>query len=279
MAVAVLLMVVAMTLVPLGDTAGKLMIAGGVSPYFVAWARFVVGAACLAPVTPIDRALWRAVTDWRMILRAALIAAGICAILTALRTEDIGSVFGAFFVGPMLSYILSILLLGERAGPLRAVLLAVGFAGVLLVVKPGFGMTAGLGFAVLAGMFYGCYLTANRWLAGEYSPRLLLFSQMVIGTVLLAPVLVIAAVPVLKGWILGLLILSGVASMLGNLLLAVAYGRASATRLAPFVYFQLVAATGFGWVVFSDLPDPIAAIGLMVILISGFATLVLRDGS
>ena len=63
----------------------------------------------------------------------------------------------------------------------------IGFGGVLLVVKPGFGMTPGLPFAVMAGVFYGAYLVTNRWLAGDMNPTALLLSQLVIGALVLAP--------------------------------------------------------------------------------------------
>ena len=48
-------------------------------------------------------------------------------------------------------------------------LLLVSFVGVLLVVKPGFGMQIGMGFALLAGCFHGSYLVATRSLAGRLS--------------------------------------------------------------------------------------------------------------
>ncbi|UWQ21814.1 DMT family transporter [Jannaschia sp. W003] len=272
----VALMLAAMTLIPLGDTAGKLLTGShGVDPGFVAFARFAVGAAMILLILG-GRIEWRIWRDPRLWLRAALIAAGIASILTALRTEPIADVFGAFFVGPIVSYALSAWLLGERASLARSALLALGFAGVLLVVRPGFGMSPGLGWALLAGLFYGGYLAASRWVAGVAGPRQLMLTQTALGTLMLLPFGATSAVPALTVPVVGLLLVSGLASATGNLLLVNAYGRTGATVLAPFVYFQLVAATGLGWAVFGTLPDGPATAGLALLALSGLATLALR---
>ena len=108
-------MVLAMSLIPLGDTAGKLMTQVGVAPFFIAWARFALGGLMLLPVRRAK--VWedlKLLGNWRVWLRGLLIVAGFSSILTALRTEPIALVFGAFFVGPMISYLLSALFLGER---------------------------------------------------------------------------------------------------------------------------------------------------------------------
>lgn len=268
-------MVLAMSLIPLGDTAGKLMTQIGVAPFFIAWARFALGGLMLLPVRRAK--VWedlKLLGNWRVWLRGLLIVAGISSILTALRTEPIALVFGAFFVGPMISYLLSALFLGERLTLWRSLMMIIGFGGVLLVVKPGFGMTPGLPFAVMAGVFYGAYLVTNRWLAGDMNPTALLLSQLVIGALVLAPVGVFL-VPGLDGQIILLLALSAGASMLGNLLLLRAYQSAQATVLAPLVYFQLIAATLFGVLFFDDIPDGYAFLGMALLIVSG--VLSLRD--
>jgi len=63
---------------------------------------------------------------------------------------------------------------------------------------------------------------------------------------------------------------------MGNLLLLYAYQLVPATRIAPLVYFQLVAAVGLGWLIFNDLPDIWTWTGLVVILTAGLASARLR---
>lgn len=270
------LMLIAMCFIPAGDTAGKLLGGShGVSPFFTAWSRFAIGAALLAPFAWRSGAL-RLLRDWRIWLRAAALVTGISSILIAVRTEPIADVFGTFFIGPILSYFLSALLLREPISAPRTSVLLVGFAGVLLVVKPGFGMTPGLGFALLAGISYGCYLTASRWLAGTGSPKGLMQSQLLIGTLVLMP-FGLATLPAWSPPVAALAVASALASLLGNLLLITALTLAPASRLAPFVYTQLFAATALGWLVFGDLPDPVAITGLLLIVGSGLGTLALRE--
>ena len=268
------LMLLAMTLIPAGDTAGKLLGAAGVAPVFTAWSRFALGALMVLPFV-LHLSPLRLLRDWRVWLRGLLLAGGILSILTALRTEPIANVFGAFFVGPILAYGLSAWLLREGFSRARMVLLGIGFLGVLLVVKPGFGMTPGLGFAVLAGVFYGAFLTASRWLSEIARPGVLLFSQLAVGAVALAP-FGLAALPVLAPTISALTLGSALGSMLGNLCLILALRMAPASQLAPFVYTQLIAATALGWAVFGALPDALTFVGLAVLLISGLASLALR---
>lgn len=213
--------------------------------------------------------------DWRIWLRGLLITFGISSILTALQTEALPTVFGAFFVGPILSFFLSAWLLKEPITKAQTALLLVGFGGVLLVVKPGFGMTSGIGFALLAGLCYGSFLTANRWLASAAPPRALLLSHMLIGTVVLA-VPGLTHIPDFTTEITMLTLLSAFASMAGNLLLIVAYRMAPASKMAPLVYFQLIAATTLGWAVFSDIPDPFTMLGLAVLVASGIGSATLK---
>ncbi|MEY8843039.1 DMT family transporter, partial [Cribrihabitans sp. XS_ASV171] len=230
---AVLIMSVAMSCVPLGDMAGKLLTsAHGAAPAFVAWSRFALGMLMILPFIPPGSV--RLLRDWRIWLRALLIAGGILSIQTALRTEPLADVFAAFFIGPIVSYALSALLLRERVTPLRNACMVLGFLGVLLVVRPGFGGGAGLIFALLAGLFYGCFLTASRWLSHLGSPQALIFSQLAIAGLVLTP-LGLANLPPLDAATAGLTLLSATGSLAGNLLLLYAYARAPATVLAPMV--------------------------------------------
>lgn len=266
---------VAVTCVVLGDTAGKLLTTGGIDPFVVAWSRFALAALILLPFSGLKFGELRHFLDWRVALRAVLIAGGISCILTALRTEPIANVFGAFFVGPIVSYGLAVLLLGETPSRFRTALLALGFVGVMLVVKPGFGATAGMGFALLAGVFYGAYLAMTRMIAGTYRPRFLLISQLLIGTVVLAPLGLRAGLPAVDLSISFLILASAAGSAIGNYLLVIANRAAEASLIAPLVYSQLISATVLGVLVFGDWPDAYAFAGLVIITLSGLGSLLL----
>ena len=263
--------VLAMSLIVGGDAAATLLTGQGFPQTFVAWTRFAVAAVCLIPFCRPSLAELRHFSDWRLFLRAGLIVCGIVSILTALKSEPLPNVFAGFFVGPIVSYFLSALLLKERISAPRTVLLLVSFAGVMLVVRPGFGMTTGMGFALLAGCFHGSYLVATRWLAGHYRPRFLLWSQLVIGAVILSPFSV-AEVPAFDPSIIMLILLSAFGSAIGNLLLVIVNRSTPASVVAPLIYSQLLAAIAIGWAVFGDWPDGLSLIGLSVILLAGVAS-------
>lgn len=265
----------AVTLVVMGDTAGKVLTSGGVSPLFVAWSRFAIAAAILAPVLRIRRAEWPMLADPRVVLRAALIAIAIGCILTALRTEPMAAVFGAFFVGPAVSYALSVLLLGERWSPARAAMLALGFAGVLIVLRPGGEVGPNIAFAVAAGGLYGGYLAATRWLSPSFRPGALLMSQLVIGAVLLTPTAV-PAMPSLPPALWALVAVSALSSALGNYVIVRVSRTVPAAVVAPLVYTQLISATAAGLLVFGEWPDLVTLGGLGLILASGLASLRIR---
>ncbi|OAN86142.1 DMT family transporter [Sulfitobacter geojensis] len=271
---AALIMFVAMSLIPAGDSAGKLLSSSlGVAPVFVAWSRFVLGALMVLPfIAPSAFGLLR---DWRVWLRALVLACGISSIQTALQTADIATVFAAFFIGPIFSYVLAVLFLREPVTPIRSVLIVVGFAGVLLVVRPGMGGDPGVIWAAIAGLCYGTFLTMSRWLSGIGTPIALTFTQLLLSAFFLLP-LGLMNLPDATLPIAALTLTSAFCSMMGNLLLLYAYRIANATRLAPLVYFQLIAAVGFGWSIFGDLPDSYTWAGLAVILASGIASTRLR---
>ncbi|MEP3688917.1 MAG: DMT family transporter [Sulfitobacter dubius] len=274
---AIPLMFIAMSLIPAGDSAGKILTSGmGVAPVFVAWSRFAIGALMVLPFLP--RGTWALMRDWRLWLRAATLALGITCIQTALQTEAIANVFAAFFIGPMVSYLLATLFLRERITLLRSALILLGFCGVLLVVRPGMGGGSGgpgLLFAVAAGLFYGVFLTMSRWLSDLAPPLALTFTQLAMSAVMLLP-LGLMNLPQATLPVAGLATASALFSMLGNLLLLYAYRRAPATRLAPLVYFQLIAAVLLGLFLFSTLPDALTWAGLAVIITAGITSARLR---
>lgn len=271
----------AVTLVVLGDTAGKLLTTGGVDPFVVAWSRFALAAAVLLPFSGLTIAELSYFKNWRVLLRAAFIATGICLILTALKTEPIANVFGAFFIGPIVSYVLAILFLGEKPSRARAMLLVLGFLGVMLVVKPGFGVSPGIVFALFAGVCYGAYLVTTKMIASEFRPRFLLISQLLVGTVILTPVGLSVELPQLDASISLLILGSALGSALGNYLLVIANRMAEASLIAPLVYSQLISATVLGVLVFGDWPDVYSLFGLAIIVVSGLGSLLVtrRDAS
>lgn len=266
------MVIAAMFLIVGGDAAATMITRAGFDQVFVAWTRFAVAAALLLPFCGLNRAELPLFIDWRLAMRAGLIVGGIVCILTALKTEPMANVFGGFFIGPVVSYFLSALLLKERISLPRTLLLMVSFGGVMLVVRPGFGMTVGMGFAILAGCFHGSYLVATRWLAGGFRPRFLLLSQLVIGAVMLAP-FAIGPLPAVTPFAVAMIVVSALGSAGGNLLLVLVNRTTPAGVVAPLIYSQLFAAMVIGWAVFGQWPDMLSLMGLLIIMAAGASSL------
>lgn len=271
---AILIMFIAMSLIPVGDAAGKLLSSDlGVAPVFVAWSRFAIGLALVIGFAP--RSAWALFGNWRIWVRAMFLSAGIFSIQTGLQTAPLADVFAAFFIGPIFSYVLAAVFLREPISTQRSVLIALGFLGVLLVVRPGISLEPGLLWAATAGLCFGTFLTMSRWLSDLGPPISLIFTQLAISAALLLPFGVMH-VPILTGQIAALTFASGLCSMLGNLLLLYAYRIAPATKLAPLVYLQLIAAVALGWAVFGDLPELLTWVGLAAIIGAGLVSARLR---
>lgn len=267
-------MLIGMSFIPAGDAASKILTTElGVQPLFVSWSRFLVGAICILPFMLSGG--WSIFRDPWVWVRGALIGCGISFITIALQTVDLATAFGGLFFAPIVSFVTAAIFLKEPVTPTRTALVVMGFGGVLLVAQPGLNFSAGTGFALLAGVCYGLFLTLSRVVAPKYKPFPLVFSQMAIAMVLLLP-FGLGSVPDFNPAITAQVLMSGLFSMTGNLLLIMAYSLAPATRLAPLVYFQLIAALVLGWLVFSTLPNGLALLGLFVIAGSGFATFVLK---
>ena len=261
-------------LIPTGDAASKLLSNNhGQHPYFIAWARFAIGSILVIPfISKNSLKVFKNPLAW---IRGVLLAVGISAISVAVSLENLTSVFAVFFVGPIISYILAVVFLKETVDLKRSILLFFGFCGILIIARPGFGFTLGLGFALLAGTTYGVFLMLSRLAASQEDPKGLLISQMAIATVITTPMALLYW-PIQNIETLGLITVSGASSMLGNLFLILAYARAPATRLAPFVYFQLIGALFLGWIVFDTWPDGWGMLGLGLLIISGFGSAFLR---
>ncbi|WP_415888427.1 DMT family transporter [Neptuniibacter sp. SY11_33] len=270
-------LLVGLSLIPVGDSAGKLLGIQGVDPLFIAWSRLAVGFAFVLPFSGLSLKEIGQLFNWRLLIRAGLFSCAIFSMLTALKTEPIANVFGIFFIGPIVSYFLAGLFLKETITPARSIALLIGFAAVLMVVKPGFDMGAGAPLALLAGTCFGCMLVCNRWLAGQFRPRLILLSTLLAGSLALAPIAVPTIPTELDTHLITLVLISSLASAIGNLIILQSSKHLEASIVAPFVYSQLIIATALGVVLFDEWPDMISSIGLIIIFSSGICSFFLSN--
>jgi drug/metabolite transporter (DMT)-like permease len=165
--------------------------------------------------------------------------------------------------------------LGERMPPRLWGVLSLGFAGLLLILRPGTGVfepaaLLGLASAVLASVAQVGHPPAHPDRAG-HAHRLLLRPRG-LGRLALAPALATWARPSPSTW--AVLLLMGVFATVGQLTLTRAYVHAPAARVGPFLYTGPVFAGLLDWLLWGHLPDRLFVLGAAIVVAA--ATLALR---
>jgi S-adenosylmethionine uptake transporter len=186
-------------------------------------------------------------------------------------------VFALIFLMPIFVTLLSVLLLKEHVGWRRWTAVFVGFAGVLVVLRPGFRQLGpGHVAAIVCGLSGAVSMVALR-VAGAHEKRISLYGAGVIGPLLAGGMLMLPHFvwPDLAQW--GLLAGYGLLAALAGVLLMLATQHAPANRIAPTQYSQMLWAIGFGYWLFGDRLDWPMALGIALILGAGLFTLVREE--
>lgn len=189
----------------------------------------------------------------------------------ALLHMQIAEVASIVFLAPIIVALAGGPLLGERVSARTWLALAGGFTGVLLIIRPGGGAFTWWALLPLACafLFAGYQILTRKLAARGDDPITTLFLPGLIACFVVPPVFPgafeIPTVP-LHAAALGVI---GVLGAVGHFMLIRAHALAPATLLSPFGYSQLVVVLTLGWLVFDQLPDGIALIGIALIASSG----------
>jgi len=173
------------------------------------------------------------------------------------------------FSAPLFSALISVAWLKERAGAARWGALMAGFAGVLIVVKPGTdSIQLGALFALANAVMYGSVTVAVRGMSKTESANTLLMWQMVTLAVFHALLLVFGfRWPTAPDAVL--LVSMGIANAAAQYLWTKALHAAPATAVSPFYYFLLVWSLGLGFAVWGDIPTSNLLTGSAIVVASG----------
>lgn len=241
----------------------------------VLWARFVfhmiVVSAALAAMG--RRLPPRTGAPRLQVVRSLCLAAANLFFTAALVHVPLAECVAIGFVSPLIVTLLAARMLKERVGWQRWAGILVGFAGVLIIIRPGAGVThpAAL-FVLLTAIVFAVYSVLTRQLAGVDDAFTTIFHTGVAATVVTTCIVPFFWVwPSAGQWAL-LLLLGGLGGI-GHFLLILSYQRAQASILAPFAYTQIVWATLAGWLLFGELPDAVAIFGTLVISVGGLFVL------
>ncbi len=226
------------------------------------------------------------------LLRGLLMFTAFMAFYVGLTEISLTTATALFFTAPFFITLLSVPMLGERVGLRRIGGIAVGFVGVLIVLRPdaaGFSPVALL--PVAAALFYALCQVLVRFARLSAPPSLMsLYASITFAT--LAPLtgLVFAFAPASPStsasalalflpWTLPgpldllLLTFTGFTSALGFMFMSRAYQSAQASQLAPFEYVMIVWVTLLSYLIWGEIPDAATAGGIAIIILSGIYVL------
>jgi S-adenosylmethionine uptake transporter len=253
---------------------------GAVPPYESVFFGAVFGLAAL-PFMMSRGDSWRDVVTaqrpWLWWVRAVAGAVGNITSVIAFTLLPMAEVFTLIFLMPIFVTLLSVIFLKEHVGWRRWSAVFIGFAGVLVVLRPGF-RALGVGHlaALICGLFAACSVIALR-MAGPHEKRISLYGAGVMGPLIAGGVLMIPRFmwPDLHQWLL--LAGYGLLAALAGVLLMYATLIAHANRVAPTQYSQMLWAIGFGYWLFGDHLDWPMLVGIVLILGAGLFTLVREE--
>jgi drug/metabolite transporter (DMT)-like permease len=206
---------------------------------------------------------------WDHLARGLIGLVSIVAYFMALGRMPLADCVALSFTGPLFLTALSVPLLREYVGPRRWLAVVVGFAGVLVILRPGmgvFGWEAAL--PIGSALAYALAMIMIRRLVTTESPVTICFYTMAVmtaGSTLFAPFEWVA--PRAADW--PLFVALGIVGGAGNLLVTYAFRLAPAAVVAPFSYTQIVWAIPLGLVLFGELPDAAALAGAAVVIGAG----------
>ncbi|SFP41831.1 S-adenosylmethionine uptake transporter [Geopseudomonas sagittaria] len=193
--------------------------------------------------------------------------------LFALRYLPIGEATAVHFLTPLLVILLAIPMLGERASLAQWLLVAVGFAGVLIIVRPGGGLlTPAMLLPVASACSYAIFQLLTRRIGSRDSAAATNLITGLVGFLCLTLLLPLFWTG-LPAWpqLLGMISL-GLIAVTGHMLLTVAFQYSSPVLLAPFSYLQIFFAVLYGFLLFDHAPDSGALLGMGVIALSGLGS-------
>lgn len=206
---------------------------------------------------------------WSHIIRALVGTVAIFCFFYSFANLPLADVYAISFAAPLIVTALSVPLLKEHVGWRRWTAVLVGFAGVLVMLRPGAGVVSGAALVCLLGtVFYALTMIFVRHLSRTETNAAIVFYYM-------ATLTVVGAVAMLPAWRtpgaldFALLAATGIIGGVAQLSLTQAFRLAPPSLLAPFEYTGMIWAVSFGYLFFGEVPDAAIWIGVAIVIASG----------
>jgi drug/metabolite transporter (DMT)-like permease len=221
----------------------------------------------------------KALGFWTMMRSLAEVIAVTCFIV-ALAKVPLASITAIYQIAPLLVLAGASLIYGETVGVARWVLIALGLLGALLVAQPGSDGAspyALLGFGTAIASAVRDLLTRK---AAADAPGLVVTFNVIIAVLLVS----FFNNQIFEGWqpiqsitwvyAIG----AGLFVMLGHFFVYMSFRYASARTVAPFYYSFTLMAVAVGALIFGEMPNGLALLGIALIIICGLGVLYFERG-
>ncbi|TCS04909.1 MULTISPECIES: DMT family transporter [unclassified Rhizobium] len=274
-----LFMLLSVLISPLIDIFSKLATAT-ISSTEVAGFRFVIQALTMLPFIFLRGAKiqFSLKQSWYHAVRGAMVTISMICFVTTLKVMAVADAIAIFFVEPIILTILGSIFLKETIGWRRYAACAVGFLGAMLIIQPSFEQVGYVALLPVVSAFcIAVFALMTRVLSHREDPWAMQFQTGLWGIFFCAVILYVGygsgsdiigtAMPDLSAF--GYLLGTGIAAAITGILAAYAYRAAPASTLAPLQYLEIVSATVFAWLVFSDFPDALKWLGILIVIASG----------
>ncbi len=253
------------------DTTTKFV--GATVPMVIAlWIRYLVQsvATTVAVMPSRGLAVWRTHRLAWHVMRGALLLA--CSLLSfaSLRHMPVGEFTALVMITPLVITLMAASLLKEHVSAMRWALVVGGFVGTLIIIRPGgsaFGWAALLPLALVACNAAFQVLTSR--LARTEDPVTMHLYTGWTGALLAGLAVPYFWVQAPEPWALAALCFMGLMGLIGHFMLIMAYYRAPAATLTPYLYCQIAFAMLGGLLIFSHVPDGTSLLGIGMIAVCG----------
>jgi len=248
--------------------------------------RFAAQVIILLPIVMARSLPWRSSgrVFWLIVARTVLHILGIGMMFSALRYLPLADAIAIAFVMPFIMLILGRFVLNEAVGKQRVIACTVGFIGTLLVVQPSFARVGAPALLPLGvAVDFALFMLVTRQIARKTDPVALQAVSGGLALMILMPLILLGVIAPPENVIgdaitfvapsdastWGYLALIGILGTIGHLLMTWSLRYAPSATLAPMQYLEIPFATLIGWLLFRDLPNGLAALGILITMAAG----------
>ena len=242
-------------------------LSGSIDPLEIVFFRNLFGLAVLLPW--VMRHGMVSLNTRRLPLYSLRALVGLIAMscwFTAISRMNLGDAVALSFTAPMFATVGAILLLGEIVRVRRWVAVLIGFAGAMVILRPGFAEIPPAAYLVLlSSMMMGLSVCLVKLLARTEQVIAIVFTMVL----MLTPVSLIPALfvwqtpdPIQFAWLLAI----GACGTLGHICITRAFSMAEATAVLPYDFLRLPLMAVLAWLVFDQVLDGWTGLGAAIII-------------